>query len=212
MSCPPFQTRHATLIVLITVVAAVGFWRVAIQPNVSPKRFHIVEAGSIYRSGAPTPGTLRTIHRRFGIRTILDLGTYPRGSMDEVRQERTADALGIRRVRLDLEGDSTGNPNVYVEALRIMADPANHPVLVHCGAGTERTGVAVFLFRTIIQGRDMPSAMAEARAAGHDPKRNPWLFIMLLEWHDKIEQAYRTGGSIPWADPSRLEAVSTRAP
>ncbi len=212
MSCPPFKTRHAILVVVLTLAVAVGFWQVAIYPHVSPRRFHIVEAGQIYRSADPTPATLRLMHRRHGIRTVLDLGTFPRGSIDELRQQRTAEALGITRFRFDLEGDSTGNPNAYVEALRIMADPANHPVLVHCGAGTERTGMAVFLYRTIVQGRDSPSAMKEAMAIGHDPKRNPWLFIMLLEWRDKIEQAFRDGGSIPGVEPLHIETVSTRAP
>ena len=212
MSCPPFKTRHAILIVVLTLATACGFWKVVIYPHVSPRRFHVVEAGAIYRSADPTPTTLQIMHRRHGIRTVLDLGTFPRGSIDELRQQRTAEALGLQRFRFDLEGDSTGNPNAYVEALRIMANPANHPVLVHCGAGTERTGLAVFLYRTIVQGRDSPSALAEARAVGHDPKRNPWLFIMLLEWHDKIEQAYRDGGSIPGVEPLRIETASTRSP
>lgn len=212
MSCHPYTTRHALLVVFLTVVAAVAFWRGAIHPNISPKRFHVVAEGAVYRSGELTPATIRLIHRRHGIRTIVDFGTYPRGSPGDLREQRTAEALGIHRVRFDLEGDSTGNPNSYVEALRIMTDPQRQPVLVHCGAGTERTGMAVFLYRTIVEGHAPFDAMAEARRVGHDPARNPWLFIMLLEWRAKIEQAYREGGMIPGVEPLRIETAASRAP
>ena len=39
--------------------------------------------------------------------------------------------------------DGRANPNGYLTVLRILADPANQPALVHCAGGTERTGAAV---------------------------------------------------------------------
>ena len=37
--------------------------------------------------------------------------------------------------------------------LHLLADRANHPVLVHCDAGDERTGAVVVLSRHLVEGK-----------------------------------------------------------
>lgn len=181
----------------VGVGAAALFWKEAVWSNLSAKRFAVVEPGKIYRSGKATPNALRRMHEAYGIRTIVDLGAYPEGSPEDVREARAAESLGIDRVRFDLAGDSTGNANAYVVALRMMTDPARQPVLVHCGAGTERTGCAVVLYRHIMQGVSIDDAYLEAQAAGHRPGTNHALRGTLDRWADPIERAYRDGTQIP---------------
>lgn len=207
-----FSRIQTFLVVIATVGACFLFWREAIAPNLFAKRFGIVEPGKIYRSGKLTPAALGRLHDEYGIRTVLDLGAYPIGSADEEREQRAAETLGIKRVRYDLAGDSTGNPNVYVVALRMMTDPAQQPILVHCGAGTERTGCAVILYRHIIQGVPYSQAYDEAEAAGHDPGRNPVLFKTLLDWAGPIEAAYRSGGQVAGAPPTPQPIASAQEP
>lgn len=191
--------RGAARVLSLAVVVLLGvlLWRYVVAINVLPENFGTVEPGKIYRSGKMTPAALAAVHRKHGIRTIIDLGTYEPGSVEERREQRTAEELGIRRYVFDLEGDATGNPNAYVQALRLMSDPELQPVLVHCGAGTERTGCAVVLYRRIVQGADIVKAFEEAQAFGHDPTRNPWVFKVLLEYRLAIEEAFQAGGQIP---------------
>ncbi len=98
------------------------------------------------------------------------------------------------RVRLPgLSGDSTGEVNGYVEALRIMNDPERQPVLVHCGAGTERTGCVVALYRMFEEGWTMEEAYAEADDKGHSPDRNPHLRETLERYTDLIRESLESG-------------------
>src|SRR6185295_17352182 len=117
------------------------------------------------------------------------------------REQHTAESLGITRFRFELSGDSTGNPNNYLQALRLMTDPSRQPVLVHCGAGTERTGCAVILYRHIVQGVPLADAVREAEAAGHSARRNEALAKTLDDWAGPIEEAYRSGGLVAGAEP-----------
>ena len=105
-----------------------------------------------------------------GVRTVLDLRTPT-----EVRSEGPGPlvAEGLRHVNLDLiptwddevasdrivpheqreEGDLSHfyltyldqMPQSVVDALRVIADAASGPVVVHCAAGKDRTGVIVAL-------------------------------------------------------------------
>lgn len=196
-----FGLARGLLVAVLTLAGAWAFWHLAVREHVVPKNFGVVEAGKVYRSGGLTPAATERVVRRHGIRTIIDLGTYEPGMPGERRSQRTADILGVERFVMDLEGDSTGNPNYYVQALRLMTDPAKQPVLVHCGAGSERTGCAVMLYRQIEFGESVRDALPAARLHRHDPGRNPLVLVTLADWGDAIIKAFRDGGQIPGVDP-----------
>ncbi|MFN0133722.1 MAG: tyrosine-protein phosphatase [Phycisphaerales bacterium] len=195
-----FSRRRLRWVVVALVVVAATVIGTA-RRDLWPKRFAEVDAGKIYRSGQLTPEAFRRVVERHKIKTIIDLGSHEPGTRGEARNARTAAALGVRRVVGNLEGDGTGNPNWYVEALRVMMDPAAQPVLVHCGAGTERTGLTVALYERVARGQPLEEGLRHACAHGHDPSRNPKLERVAREWGEKIEAAVRSGGSIPGVLP-----------
>ena len=187
------------------MVALVGLCVVyfvrGVEPNINPKRFGVVEPDAIYRSGMLTPEATRRVVERYGIRTIIDLGAHERGSLGEVRANRTASSLGVTRYRLDLFGDATGNANCYLYALRLAWDPANQPVLIHCGAGTERTGAAVALHRIVEENWTREEAMAEAIEAGHQPQRNPRFSPTLDDLIPAVSRALDAGDWVTGSEP-----------
>ena len=177
--------------VIIALVGVFGAWYVieGVMPNLFPKRFGVVVEGALYRSGELTPAATRKVVRERGIRTIVDLGAHEPGTIEERRAIEVAESLGVTRVRLDLEGDARGDPNDYVRALRIVADPDAGPVLVHCAAGSQRTGCAIGLFRMIEHGWTLEQVIDEARVYDHDPEDNPHLIAMIERWRGEIEAA-----------------------
>lgn len=190
-------------------VGALGYAKV-VRPQIVPKNFGVVEEGTVYRSGELTPAATRRVVRERGIKTIIDLGAYSDSDFEERIAARTAAALGAERRVFRLEGDGTGNPNAYVEALRIITDPAKQPVLVHCSAGSQRTSACVLLYREIVQGRPFAQEMDEAYAHGHDPARNTRLRPYLEQWREKIAAAYRSGGLIDGQPRAEVEALVPR--
>lgn len=203
---------RAGLLAVLLIVAGVVFWKAAIAPNLFPRNFGIVEDGKIYRSGRLTAAALERLYHKRHIKTIIDFGGYDPGSELDRREQRTAEALGIKRYVLRLEGDGTGNPNNYVQALRLMNDPENQPVLVHCSAGTQRTGCAVVLYRHIVQHRLVSDAFVESKKYDHKWADNPWMMIMIAEYGDEIAKAYREGGWVPGQAAADTLAVNEKAP
>ena len=191
------RPRRSRWLPLLPAVAAVTSLGLAVKPalidNVAPHNFGVVEEGKVYRAGQLTPAAFDALHRKYRFKTIVDLGSYEPNSVGDRRNQRLADALGLARFRFDLAGDATGNPNWYVYALRLMADPQRQPVLVHCGAGSERTGCVVILYNKLVHGATIEDGLKASRDFGHDERRNPRLAEVLAAHGDAILNAVCDG-------------------
>jgi hypothetical protein len=184
------------------VVGVVVLWFAKLRYDVFPENFGVVKAGVLYRSADLTPAATQKVVEERHVRTIVDLGAFEPGSARERVAAETAAALGVERHVYRLEGDGTGNPNAYVQAMRIITDPAKQPVLVHCASGAQRTGGCVILYRNLIEGVAFDKAYAEALGYRHDPGRNPRLKPYLQKWIEPINRAYREGGLIDGFGPA----------
>lgn len=205
--------RRAAVVAAVASVALVAWayfgW---VRPNLVPENFGVVDAGKVYRSAALTPGATKRVHDTYEIRTIVDLGGFDKDPVGERVAERTAEALGIRRYVFELEGDGTGNPNAYVAALRVMSDPANQPVLVHCSAGAQRTSGCIMLYKDIVHGEPLEATYPEAAEYRHDPAKNPRLLPFVKDHEREIVEAVKGGKQIEGYPKLDLRPRSGQAP
>src|SRR5262249_35695470 len=87
-------------------------------------------------------------------------------------EEAFCQKMGIARYRLPpakwwaRDGHPPADANV-ARFRKILDDPANHPVLIHCFAGVHRTGAYCAIFRMEYQGWSFADALAEMRANGY---------------------------------------------
>jgi protein tyrosine/serine phosphatase len=149
-----------------TVLAggALAWWRAAQWP----KRFVPVVEGRLYRSGKLTPQQLEHVAREYGIRTVLSL-LDP--DAPESRAERAAAAeLGIRWLNVRLPGDGQSAPEERERIRAIVLDPNHGPLLVHCAAGVNRTGLAVGCYRIHAQGWTYEQVLREMRSLDFEDK------------------------------------------
>lgn len=122
-------------------------------------RFAPVEEGVLYRSGQTSEATLERIVERHGIRTLFFL----RNPGKELERERSfAEQHGLRFLHVSKDDHAWGAGRFW----RVMDDPANFPVLIHCRYGIARTGLIAAVYRMEYQGWDNERALREARLFG----------------------------------------------
>ena len=135
----------------------------------SPRRFAVVEEGVFYRSAQPKLAQIGFLIDAIDLRTII----IARESLGEKCREEVdfAEANGIGVVHIPIRSRAPIPDEQVEDFFRVLDDPANHPVLLHCSAGRHRTGYLAALYRIERQGWTVRQALEEMRA--FDPDIEP---------------------------------------
>jgi tyrosine-protein phosphatase SIW14 len=159
-------------VVVLVAVMPLAYYRYAYAQG---KRLREVDPGRVYRSGQLNADGFRAAHDQYGIRTVLclrdddpdpdvQLGFLPgSGTVKESELCRRLD-MHFVFVAPDLvprREVPARRPEAVERFLEVMDDPASYPVLIHCNAGLNRTGVMVAIYRMEYQGWDMPRAFRD---------------------------------------------------
>lgn len=129
------------------------------------ERFDTVKPGVLYRSGQLSTAQLREAIDRYGIRTVVNFQVRDRTLVEE---EALVQGMGLKFVNLPMPGDGFGEESQFREFLALVDDPENRPVLIHCAAGTCRTGAAVALYRFERDGWSIDDVSDEMRRQAYD--------------------------------------------
>jgi tyrosine-protein phosphatase SIW14 len=171
--------RRAILVGTAIVVLAAGVTGVYAYRH-HLKRFACVEPQVLYRSGMLTESQFHEVFKAHKIKTVFSF-TFT----DDAEIQRVCDEAGVKRYFHYLSGNGVGPDDPYLRFMQVVQDPTNHPILVHCSAGVQRTGGAVALYRTAFQHWPFEKAIAEMRAMGNDG--NTPQIEQLRRLHQKLE-------------------------
>lgn len=103
----------------------------------------------VYRSNQPSAGQLADLHRKLGLKTVLNL----RGATDQsfyLFEAETCAALGICLVDLSLAA-SKAPSRAKLEELNRLFQTLPRPLLIHCKSGADRTGLAAFIYLLLVE-------------------------------------------------------------
>ena len=154
------------MILALSVLAVIvgGGWAAWLQQN---GNLHAVLEGEVYRSAQPSAAQLVERTAAYGFRSVLNL----RGPSDAdwYRAERqTAARLTLTHADFAMRDREILTPD-RAAALMALMEALPKPVLIHCKAGADRTGLAAAL---LLAGAGRGEAEAEAQISfryGHVP-------------------------------------------
>ena len=163
----PRKSSGRLLLTIGVIVAVIGggiwVWEEVLEDRLIAKRFGVVVPGSIYRSGQLSPAMVRKTLVKHDIDLIVHLGVHDPTNKAHVAEREAVEALGIERRLFPLRGDGTGDIDNYARAIAaiVEARDAGRQVLVHCAAGSYRTGGVIASYRMLIEGMAPEEAWAE---------------------------------------------------
>ena len=183
----------------LLIVAALGIiWLFASDYDdwVRAKRWAAVEDGVLYRSAQLPPTRLEEKLVDADIKRIIRLsGDKPNDDWQQI-ENLVAGRRGIDLVVMNMAGNGTGDPAVYVEAMKILADSEadGEAVWVHCATGSQRTGAVAFLWQVLTMDVSVEDALDDLLWYNHRPHRNTALRPYLRRYIPRIAAELRAAG------------------
>lgn len=121
-----------------------------ISDNLTPPENFAPVVNNIYRSSFPQEINFPFV-KRLKLKSILCLipEEYPENHIKFLEEQ------GIKLFQLGLSGNKEPfvviSHDLITEALKIVLNPENHPILIHCNRGKHRTGCLVGILRRLQQ-------------------------------------------------------------
>jgi protein tyrosine phosphatase (PTP) superfamily phosphohydrolase (DUF442 family) len=119
---------------------------------------HAVEEGRVYRSMQPDEDQLARWIERYGLRTVLCLRGPGAGSRASGRPSVAAD---IAFVQVPMSATRLPRPETLLALWRAF-EQAEYPLLLHCRAGADRSGLASALY-VLYRTGDLDQARSQLR-------------------------------------------------
>lgn len=155
----------------LVFVASLGLigWLIFLQLS---GNVHVIDPGQVYRSNTLSPSQLARVLAQYHIRTVLNLRGAEQDAAWHQTEANTISQHGA--VLIDLPLIATQKPtDAQMAALLAILRTAPRPLLIHCRAGADRTGLASALYLFVIKYRSAPEAAAQLSwIYGHLP--TPW--------------------------------------
>lgn len=144
--------RCATVILAASTASGSWFGYLRASGN-----FHSVVVGEVYRSAQPTSADIWIAQEEHGIRTILNLRGAKPGRVWYDREAAAARKLGIRLVDFKMSAGKALSKDRTAELVRLLRTLPK-PLLIHCKAGADRTGLASALYLAVVKEGDVDTA------------------------------------------------------
>jgi len=131
--------------------------------------FHPITQSEAYRSAQLDRDELEHYIRKFKIRSVINLRGENSGSPWYKEEVQVCRKLNVSHFDLGLSADKAPSPS-EIEKLLELFRLAPRPVLIHCKAGADRSGLAAAIWEIVIDGE--PTSVARKQLSifyGHMP-------------------------------------------
>lgn len=155
----PMRLVSYVLLGMFFLLLVGWMWNALLKDRIIAKRWGVVDTEMVYRSGQIHPSLIRETLVEHDIGLVIDL-QYWEEKPGLLAERDAIESLKIESIRLPLNGDGRGDIEHYAQAIAAMTS-ATEPVLLHCAAGSQRTGGVIAMYRTLVQGRTATQARME---------------------------------------------------
>jgi tyrosine-protein phosphatase SIW14 len=149
-------------------------------------------APGLYRGAQPTAEGFAAL-KKMGVKTVIDLRSM-HSDRDKLK------GLGLRYAEIPCFAWHPEDEDV-ARFLKLVADPANQPIFVHCAQGADRTGYMVAAYRMVEQGWSADDARQEMTGFHFHP-----LWTEITEYLGKFDAAKMRQRAAD-AKPPKVETV-----
>ncbi|CTQ32518.1 phosphatase domain-containing protein [Jannaschia rubra] len=147
------RTRTRRIVTRASILGAAAFLGLVVHLGYLQLsgNFHPVSDGSVFRAAQMHGGDLVNWKRDYGIASVLNLRGPKVGADWYETEMAVADRLGIEHIDFPMS-EQKELTDTEVQALLAVMRAAPKPLLIHCRAGADRTGIASALYLAGVEG------------------------------------------------------------
>lgn len=157
------------LVIIVIVIAAIFGGKHYYDMNIN-HNFETITEGKVYKSGVIPPEELPDYIKEYNIKSVIDLrfpGTGDDVNNPEIPIELTQEKEAIAKLK-GVNYFNNGSDQVPQEHnlkmfFKIMDNPENYPVLIHCYHGVGRAEMYSALYKIEYEGMDPNEARQSTR-------------------------------------------------
>ena len=186
---PPRMTLVRAVVVGLvlgsSVACAAEIGRMAVLRNK-----HVVVPGRVYRTAQLTPAQLEAFVRRHGIRTVINLRGRPFDPWYPAEMQATQ-SLGVSQEDITTSANRLPSPGEICRLIEVF-DRSEHPLVLHCQQGADRTGMAAAMYQLLYTDASYDTARRQCYLRyGHLRIHTA---ASMDEFFDRYEDWLRAGG------------------
>jgi tyrosine-protein phosphatase SIW14 len=153
--------RKCAAALTVTLCLSAPLFARKTTPSPAISRIHINNFGRIsdtyYRGAQPDAQGFADL-AALGVKTVIDLTGEEHGDEQSIVEHD-----GMRFYRIPLTTSQSPSDAEIALFLKLVTDPADQPVFVHCQGGRHRTGVMTAVYRITHDGWNADRAVAEMK-------------------------------------------------
>ncbi len=155
------RTRRTRLIrwglpLAMALLVPTGYWGYLSSHG----NFHPITPGEAYRSAQLDEALLTRYIRDYGIRSVINLRTANDSADWYGKEVRACARLGVEHRNLPLTAYAAPTAE-QVKKLINLFETLPRPVLIHCRAGADRSGIAAAIWKVVVDGATKEEAKAQ---------------------------------------------------
>lgn len=151
-----FYVRATTVVVCLLTTLTVASSAQRDASKIRIKNFGCINE-NFYRGAQPRERDYTDLAAA-GVKTVIDLQQD-----GEAREQQLVEAAGMKFYRIGLSDSSWPSPGKSAQFLKLVNDPANQPVFIHCHGGKHRAGAMTAIYRMTHDGWTADRAYAEMK-------------------------------------------------
>lgn len=158
------------IIVTILVIGAILWGKSYFYDYKMNHNFKVISEGKVYKSGVIPPEKLADFVKEHNIKSIIDLrfpGTGDDVNNPEIPVELVVEKEAAAKIKglnyFNIGSDQVPQPHNLDAFFKVMDNPANYPVLIHCFHGVGRAEMYSAIYRIEYENWDKDEARKETR-------------------------------------------------
>jgi protein tyrosine/serine phosphatase len=121
--------------------------------------FRVVTPGKLYRAGQMSEAQIRRTISTYGIKTIVNLAGQSQEAWYPGELKACKD-LGVKHINIAMGAHRLPRPEKVAGLVEALKNES-YPMLIHCLGGSDRSGLACAIYRTVIEHAPVETAVKE---------------------------------------------------